>query len=197
MTGRGIKPITISGDDDSWERQPGETVLRYHQFAVYRDLGRTRTLRKVAEDLTLNSGYVRQVAAAGLWIQRAEAFDQHRDQIHQAAWLEERRKAAENDAKLLSAVVGKVAQRLQGLRAEELAPTDLIRMLDVVMRHRRALFGDPQMTVAVTGAGGDPLTVQLAEYAAMGAEQRRLAIEDMVATVRRRVEATAGGDDDE
>jgi hypothetical protein len=197
VTGRDLKPVVLSPDLDPWERQPGETMARYNQFCTYRDTGRTRSMRKTGEDLKLNVGYVRQVAAAMRWTDRAEAFDRHRDQQHEAMWLEERRKAAENDARVLGAFVGKIVERLPSLKAAELSPADLIRALDVVMRHRRVLFGDPQMTVAVTGPGGDPLAVQLAEYAGMGAEQRRLAIEDMVATVKRRVEAAAGSDDDD
>lgn len=197
MTVRDLEPLDLDPALDAWERQPGETPKRHGQFVVYRDLGRVRTLAKVAEALTLNAGYVRQVAAAMRWVERAEAFDRMRDGLHQKQWLEERRKAAENDAKLLSAAVAKIAGRLPSLKAEDLTVGDLIRLLDVTMRHRRALFGDPGLTVAVTGPGGDPLAVQLAEFSAMGAEQRRLAIEDMVATVRRRVEAATGVDDDD
>lgn len=197
MTARDMTPLTLNPDVDPWDRQPGETVKRHNQFALYRDTGRTRTLRKVAETLTLNVGYVRQVSAAGLWVQRAEAFDRHRDELHQAAWLEQRRLAADNDAKVLSAVIGKLATRIGSLNPSELGVKDLTRLLDVTLRHRRALFGDPQMTVALTGPGGDPLAVQVAEFAAMGAEQRRLAIEDMIATLDRRAAAARGVDDDD
>jgi hypothetical protein len=192
-----MTPLTLNPDLDPWDRQPGETVKRHAQFATYRDLGRTRTLRKVAETLTLSAEYLRQVSAAYAWVARAEAFDRNRDQLHEAAWLEERRRAAENDAKLLSAAVGKVAGRLNILKLEDLDPPTLVRLLDVVMRHRRALFGDPQMTVAVTGPGGDPLELKVAEFAAMGAEQKQRAIDDMVAQVQRRAAATAGVDDDD
>lgn len=193
-----LKPLALDPDLDAWERQPGETVKRFAQFAAYRDAGRTRTMRKVAETLALHAGYVRQVAAAMLWVQRAEAFDRNRDELHQVQWLEQRRQAADNDAKLLNSALGKVAQRLQTLDVRELEVPDLIRLMDVAVRHRRALFGDPQLTVAVTGPGGDPLMLQVSEYTQMGAEQRRLAIEDMVAAVRRRTEAAAGvGDDDD
>lgn len=197
MTGRDLAPLTLDPDVDAWERQPGETPRRFAQFATYRDLGRTRTLRKVAETLALSAPYVRAVAGPGRWVERAEAWDRNRDHLHQAAWLEERRAAAVEDARLLSAASEKLAERLDNLDPADLSIPDLVRLLDVAMRHRRALFGDPQMTVAVTGPGGDPLAVQLAEYAGMGAEQRRLAIADMVAAVQQRVDAVAQVDDDD
>lgn len=189
--------IVLDPDLDAWDRQPTETTRRYAQFRAYLDTGRGRTLRKVAETLTRSAGYVRQVAAAYRWVERAEAFDRHRDVLDEKVWLEKRRQAAERDSQLLNAAVGTIARRLGTLQPDDLEPADLIRMLDVVMRHRRGLFGDPGLTVAVTGPGGDPLAVQVAELAAMTPDQRRDAIATLAAAVARRTQAAAGGDDDE
>lgn len=190
--------LTLTPDLDPWDRQPGETALRYAQFRSYLDDGRGRTLRKVAETLARHPTYVRAVASAYRWLERAEAYDLHRDELDEKVWLERRRLAADRDSRLLDAAIGKVAQRLQTLVPAELDPSDLVRMLDVVMRHRRTLFGDPAaLTVAVTGPVGDPLTAQLAELTAMTADQRRAAIAQLAAAVQRRSEAAAGGDDDE
>lgn len=189
--------LTLDPAFDPWQRQPKETAKRYGQFCTYRDQGRTRTLRVVAEMLALNARYVRMVAADMRWTERVEAFDRHLDQLHQAAWLEERRKAARADAELLSEAVTKLAERVETLNPDELSISDFTRLLDAVMRHRRALFGDPEVTVALTGPGGDPLTVQVAEYVQMGAEQRRRAVEEMAASVLRRVRAVSDVDDDD
>lgn len=172
-----------------WDRQPGETPRRFGQFAAYRDQGRARTLRKTAETLTLSADHVRHVAAAGQWSDRAEAWDRHRDHLHDAVWFEARRDAAVRDAALLDDAARIVMDRVALLDPEELSPHDLIRALDVVLKHRRALYGDPVATVAVTGPGWDPLAVQLADYAAMTSEQRRQAIGQLVQTVQRRGEA--------
>lgn len=197
MSGTNRPPIALDADLEPWEHQLGETPKRYSQFCDYRDLGRARTLRKVADTLALNDRYVRAVSAEFRWVERAEAFDLNRDRLHEAAWLEERRKAAENDAKLLGAFVGKLADRLRTLKTEDLSTGDAIRLLDVTMRHRRALFGDPTATIAVTGPGGDPLTVQLAELSGMTSEQRQSAIAALVETVQRRSSASDAVDDDD
>lgn len=182
---------------DPWERQPGESALRYAQFCTYRDMGRTRTLRKSAKSLTKNDRYVRDVAVALKWRERAEAYDRHMDRLYDASWLEERRKAAETDAKILGASIGKLAQRLATLNAAELSPGDFIRLMDVAMRHRRTLFGDPTETIAITGQGGNPLAVQLAEFAQLPADQRRVRLADLAASVNRRLRAVDGSDDEE
>jgi hypothetical protein len=190
------EPLTLNPALDPWERQPTESARKHGQFVTYRDLGRARTLTKAAENLTLAHGHVRNVAAEFRWRERVEAYDRHLDRLYEASWLEERRKAAETDAKILGAAIGKLAQRLGTLRAEELSPGDFIRLMDVAMRHRRVLFGDPTETIAVTGQGGNPLAVQLAEFAQMPPEQRRVRLADLAASVNRRLAAVDGVDDD-
>jgi len=112
-------------------------------------------------------------------------------------WLEERRRAAEQDSRILSAAIGKLADRIRTLRPDELTPATLIRLLDVVLRHRRALFGDPAVTVAVTGPTGDPIAVQMAEWVAMTPDRRRALVTDLAASVLRRTVAIAGRPDDD
>ncbi|MGC0418394.1 hypothetical protein [Embleya sp. AB8] len=190
-------PITLAPTLDPWERQPGESARKYGQFVTYRDLGRARTLAKTAQKLTLVYGHVKNVAAEFRWRERVEAYDRHLDRLYEATWVEERRKAAEADAKILGAAIGKLAQRLGTLRADDLSPGDFIRLMDVAMRHRRVLFGDPTETIAVTGQGGNPLSVQLAEFARMPEEQRRVRLADLAEAVTRRLRAVDRSDDED
>ncbi|MGW1989592.1 hypothetical protein [Embleya sp. NPDC001921] len=190
-------PLRLDPALDPWERQPGESARRHGQFMTYRDLGRARTLVKAAETLTLAPGHVRNVAAESRWRDRAEAWDRHLDRLYEATWLEERRRAAETDAKILGAAIGKLAQRLGTLNAAELSPGDFIRLMDVAMRHRRTLFGDPTATIAITGQGGNPLAAQLAEFAQMPEEQRRVRLAELTASVTRRLRAVDGDDDED
>lgn len=189
-------PVRLHPDYDPWERQPGESLHRFNQFCLYRDAGRTRSIRAVSTALGLNDRHVRATAAAGAWVMRAEAFDKRRDALHEATWLDERRKVAANDAAVLNAFTAKIATRLQAMDPGELEPAELIRALDVVMKQRRVLY-PPLTTMAVTGPDGGPLMVQLAEFAQMSAEQRHRAIAEMMAVVARRSAAAAGIDDDD
>ncbi|GAA3027418.1 hypothetical protein [Streptosporangium longisporum] len=147
-----LRPLKLDPKVDPWERQPDESLPRYSQFCTYRDLGRGRTLRKTAEILTKNDRYVRDVAVAFRWRERVDAYDSHMDRLYQVTWVEERRKAAEADARILGAGLGKVAQRLPSLNAADLSAGTVIRLMDVTMRHRRALFGDSASTLTAHGA---------------------------------------------
>lgn len=190
-------PITLDPALPPWEQQPGETPKRHGQFVTYRDLGRSRTLPRTAELLQRHPVTVRKASAEFRWLERAEAYDRHLDKLYEATWLEERRKAAEADAKILGAAIGKIAQRLPQLNAQEMTVGDVIRLMDVAMRHRRALFGDPTDTVVVTSQPVSPLAGQLEEFADLPADQRRARLAEMAAAVTRRVQAVEGSDDDD
>ncbi|MFD6936284.1 hypothetical protein ACFWAP_09045 [Streptomyces goshikiensis] len=190
-------PITLSSTLDAWEQQPTETARKHGQFITYRDIGRARTLQKAAERLQMHPVTVRKSAARFRWRERVERWDRHLDALYEAEWLEERRKAAQSDAKMLGALIGKLAQRLGTLDAGQMSIGDFTRLLDVVMRHRRVLFGDPTETIAVTGPGGNPLAVQLAQFAALPPEQRRVRLADLAAAVQQRAKALDGGDDED
>ncbi|MEV6738685.1 hypothetical protein AB0N14_17820 [Streptomyces sp. NPDC051104] len=190
-------PITLDPSLDPWERQPSETAKKHGQFVTFRDLGRTRTLTEAAQKLTLAYGHVRNLASEFRWRERVEAYDRHLDVQYEAMWLQERRKAAETDAKILGAAIGKLAQRLTTINPAEMSVGDFIRLMDVAMRHRRVLFGDPTETIAVTGEGSNPLAQQFAEFAQMSPEQRRARLADLADSVQQRIRAVDGGDDEE
>jgi hypothetical protein len=191
--------ITLDPAVDLWERQPGETSKRYARFLAFRDLGLTRTLAKASDELALSYSHVRAMAAEYRWQDRAAAWDSHQQRQYVAEMEEERRRSARDDAKILRIMTGMVGQALPHVqqRAADMSIGEFTRFVETTMRLRRNLFGDPTDTIAVTGAGGDPLTVQLAEFQQMPAEQRRVRLADLAASVTRRVQALDGDDDED
>lgn len=191
------EPITLDPTLDAWERQPSESPKKYGQFLAYRDIGLTRTLTKAAQKLTLAHGHVKHLAAWYRWLDRAAAWDAHQTAQYVAMIEEERRRAAEADAKILRAMAGMLGQALPNMVPDKMTWGEFTRLADATMRLRRQLFGDPTETIAVTGPGGDPLTVQIAEFERLPPDVRRARLAELAATVTRRVRAADGADDDE
>jgi hypothetical protein len=191
--------ITLDPTVDLWERQTGETPKRYARFLAFRDLGLTRTLAKAADELALSYSHVRAMAAEYRWQDRAAAWDSHQQRQYVAEMEEERRRSARDDAKILRIMTGMVGQALPHVqqRAADMTIGEFTRFVETTMRLRRNLFGDPTDTVAITGPGGDPLTVQLTEFQQMPAEQRRVRLAELAASVTRRVQALDGDDDED
>ncbi|MGW6391191.1 hypothetical protein ACWFR1_11945 [Streptomyces sp. NPDC055103] len=191
--------ITLDPTVDPWERQPGETPKRHQRFLVFRDLGLTRTLAKASDELALSYSHVRALAAQYRWQDRASAWDTQQQRQYSAEMEEERRRAARDDMKILRVMTGMVGQALPHVQQQvgDMTITEFTRFVETTMRLRRNLFGDPTETIAVTGANGDPLTVQVAEFSQMPPEQRRVRLAELAASVTRRVRALDGEDDEE
>lgn len=136
---------------EQWERRPGEGQKAFNAFAIYRDLGVTRTLAKTAQALGNVLGYIEQLSAANDWVARCEAYDLLLDR--------RRREATESEIEAMArrhVAAGQVAQRiaiqrLQGdananvlpLDANDLDAQDAARLLDLGVKIERMSRGLP------------------------------------------------------
>lgn len=84
-------PLTLDPDRDPWDRQPGESDRWFGWFVQYRELGRGRNLTKVAKNLTISRGHLKNIAGPHKWTDRAAAWDVEQQRKHLAL-------IAENDA---------------------------------------------------------------------------------------------------
>jgi len=77
---------------EKWERQENENRKQYQLFAVYRDLGITRSISKVVKHLGKPEryrGHLQNLSAQFKWVERSAAYDD---------WMEEERRLASIDA---------------------------------------------------------------------------------------------------
>jgi hypothetical protein len=79
-----------------WERLPHESVAAFSAFEMYRRMGRDRSLRAVAQELTKSSTLIKRWSARNGWLDRVQAFDDWAIALE----LMERKKAAKAEAKL-------------------------------------------------------------------------------------------------
>ena len=77
MRGSPDPPVSIPLLDDRqpWDRQPDEPPKAFAKFAVFRDLGPSRTLAAAATETGVSRDRVVQLSAAYSWVDRASAFD--------------------------------------------------------------------------------------------------------------------------
>ncbi|RJL19743.1 hypothetical protein [Bailinhaonella thermotolerans] len=191
--------LQLDTDRDPWDRQSGESDALYAHFRTYLELGPGRTVRKTAETRALTAPYLRGVAAAMRWRERADAYDAEARELYRAELEARARDAARADAELLDKVAERLGESLDWLDARHLKPADLVRLLDVVMRHRRALYGGAGVEVTVSGPGGGPVQLDATgdDLAALSPEQRRRRIAETVEAVQRALAAASGADDDD
>ncbi|MET7816247.1 hypothetical protein ABZT26_36100 [Streptomyces sp. NPDC005395] len=190
--------VQLAEDREPWAQQQGESKRAFAQFRAYLGLGRgnARTLTKAAENLTLSYGHVRNLASQYLWDPRARAYDEYHQRVAEAEWLEERRQALADDARILRAATGKIAAELG--RLSSLTPDQFLRLLDITLRHRRVLYGDPTTIISLADgaqSGSDMASVVAETFAKLSPENRRAQLIDLGEKLRRRQEATAEEDE--
>ncbi|BCJ61548.1 hypothetical protein [Micromonospora endophytica] len=152
-----------------WDRQDREPEKAYGYFVLYRDLGRTRTVAKVATEVNKSRDYLHKLATAWKWVQRAQAWDREEDRLYVEGLAEQRRDMAKRHARISSALQAKIVARLQTIDASKLSPGDIARWLEVATRVERLALGLPDSTTSHTGPDGGPIR---AEVEQMSAAQR-------------------------
>lgn len=125
-----------------WERQRGESQKAFEAFAIYRDMGSTRSIQKVAQKLTKSEALLRRWSAKWNWVERAKEYDLEMDRQHRLQQEEERRKMAERHAKQAMMFQNKILERLRTLDPNRLTPADLIRWFDIAVKVERLARGE-------------------------------------------------------
>jgi len=98
-----------------WDRQPGESGKAFEAFAIYRDLGPSRTILEVARRLSKSRQLLTRWAKKHRWHERAAAYDLYLDSIVQKAEEERKRRLADQRAKIAEAALSLVALNLAKL----------------------------------------------------------------------------------
>lgn len=128
---------------DLWDRQPGEPAKGYSHFVVFRDEGRARQVKQVAEKVKLSIGYLWKLSHEWGWTERAAAWDRAQDDAFRKRMVDSRRELAERELRIARTMTNKVAQRLQSMDVEKMSTADLIRMAEVAVKIERLAVGEP------------------------------------------------------
>lgn len=197
-----LTKIDLDPNLDPWDQQPGETAKRFKAFEEYRELGRGRTLYGTAKQLGKTKRYLRDLSIAGRWQERVDAWDARTKQIYDGEHDESTRKVARQDGAVLSGSIALIGASLQQIResGEPLTVEQTIRLMDVTLKHRRQLYGDPT-TISGSGSSGpgsasEPIQVSVSHFAEMPREGKLNAIRDLMEENERWLAAARNTDDD-
>lgn len=147
-------------ESQPWDRLPGESPQAYRAFCVFRDLGPTRNLAKVQQQVYPNAvgktGRLNTWKKQFNWATRADAFDAHKDRQLQEAYEAEVIQAAKRQA----AQARSLATSVSALNAE------LIRRMQEEPHTMRLIPMDVLIKLA-TRAGTQLARLHQAERAAL------------------------------
>lgn len=131
---------------EPWERREGESTKAYEAFCTYRDMGRERSLSKVAAKLQKSETLMGRWSGAYDWVERAAKWDDEQDRIEREIAQKEQAKAIKDmrkrHADLATAMLIKAAKALQRIPDDEIKPGDVSRMVDTASKLERISRGD-------------------------------------------------------
>lgn len=148
-------------DREPWERQENEGPEAFEAFALYRDMGIERSVRKVARQLNKSSTLIGRWSSTHGWQNRVKEWDNEQDRIareEQIKTIREMRKRQRNIA---------LKMQQKGLALlESISHLGDIRMSEVVsllkngMEQERIANGDAGEVIEQRDGGQAPSAVQ-------------------------------------
>lgn len=145
-----------------WERQPDESPDAWEAFLVYRNLGYSRGLRAVAEQLGYSLSKVQAISRRWVWVRRIEEWDLFLDREYRAEMLAHRRAMARKHVKMaekiqsvaFSALTKKYGSNLELLTAESFDNDQMLRWLCESTKMERTAVGSPSEIIEEQVTGG-------------------------------------------
>lgn len=127
---------------EPWERQKSESTKAFEAFCIYRDMGTSRSISKVAQQLSKSKQLLTRWSSTYGWVERCQAWDAEQDRISRQAQLEEIKKMRKRHADLANAMLVKAAKAMKSLSDDEIKAQDISRMIDVGSKLERISRGD-------------------------------------------------------
>lgn len=154
-----------------WDHQQNESPKSFGRFALYRDMGTDRSLRKLAKDLDLNLSTLAEISKRDNWQERAAAFDAYIDKASQFNQLSHL-KAMKSRQIALALKAQEFAQKgleilmrsFDDERINNIRPEGLSRLLEIGCRLERLNRDQPEQSMEVSQTTNfDNLTIQEVE----------------------------------
>jgi len=127
-----------------WERQQHETSKAYEAFCVYRDMGVSRSLDKVAKNLQKSLTFIGRWSSQYDWIERAALYDDYIEKIERAAMEKERISQRKRRLKISMAFQARLVDGLKDLDLENIKALDLANALRIINAEIRKDIGEEE-----------------------------------------------------
>lgn len=125
-----------------WEMQPTDTVKSFEAFQVYRDMGKNRSIPKVAVELSKSQAIIKRWSAKHNWVERVAAWEEEQDRLIRIELTKDIGAMRKRHADIASAMLIKAARALNRIPDDEIKATDITRMVDVATKLERISKGD-------------------------------------------------------
>lgn len=125
-----------------WERQPNEGPKAFEAFTIYRDLGKERTIPKVAETLRKSVSLMNRWSQANSWVERVKAWDDEADRQAAQKQLKDIANARVRQRKQAVKMQLKALQLLESIQEGDAKLSEIVSLMKLGMEQERICLGD-------------------------------------------------------
>ena len=127
---------------DPWEQQNGEGAKAFEAFCIYRDLGPSRSLAKVAKRLGKSNTLIERWSAAYDWVNRCNAWDLEQDRVARQQQLDEIKKMRKRHAAVAQKALEKIAEALEMIDTTRMGSAGMASLMETASKLERISRGD-------------------------------------------------------
>ncbi|MDR3149541.1 MAG: hypothetical protein LBT88_05980 [Oscillospiraceae bacterium] len=154
-----------------WERQQNETPPAFEAFALYRDMGESRSYAKVAVKLGKSTTIITRWGGTHNWVERVAEWDNEQDKIVREALTKGVTAMRKKHADLANAILIKATIALQQLPIAEMSPRDISTMVDIASKLERISRGEATERVQGNTEHSGKITFALDPYEELTTEE--------------------------
>jgi len=122
---------------DEWDRQDKEGAKAFEAFACYRDMGATRSVRKVAQELGKSCTLIAKWSKRWSWGSRTVAYDRYLDRTFRESIREGVRETAMKLQTSRAQLADILLEATSLMDSSALPSRETIRLFDVLTRSQR------------------------------------------------------------
>lgn len=127
---------------EPWEQQEKEGKEAFEAFQIYRDMGVSRSLSAVAQQLNKSKTLMGRWSSDHNWVDRTREWDREQDRILRLQQIEDIKKMRKRHAALAVEMLEKALEGLRLLTPEELNAVSIGRIVEVASRLEQKSRGD-------------------------------------------------------
>ena len=147
-----------------WEQQPGESAKAFEAFAIYRDMGVERSVRKVTQRLNKSLTLIGKWSSRYNWPERDRAYDRDLDRQAHAQAVREVRSMTNRHIRIAMQLQAKALEALEQLNVATLSPkmqlAFLAKATDIERMNRLSAAGMDDSGQQRDGAEGIEVVIE-------------------------------------
>lgn len=136
------KKAPVEIEPELWERQPTESAQAFEAFAMYRDMGVNRSIRKAAQNLNKAVTTLAEWSSKHEWVKRAAAWDAEQDRIARNEMLAEMASTRKRQRRQAQRMQERGMELLESISIGDAKLSEVVSLLKAGMEQERIAIGD-------------------------------------------------------